>query len=212
MGIWKYNKLCRYVDLPTLRFASSCVSSFYITEDSTPDLTFSSISPAFPTRTPAIEVSTHPSEGKKSAMHCFDGTLDNFIDRIRRCAISRIIEIRWLRIWPAAEGEWGVSFETDRWIGLHCKVALSWRHGICDHIQTELKWILSGLLSYVHSSRQTGNEISRIHIYLAPSMLSSGHASRRLNPLLAGYDWDPPSKTLSKYMISVLTGRTSSIG
>ena len=85
-------------------------------------------------------------------MHCFDGTLDNFIDRIRRCAISRIIEIRWLRIWPAAEGEccaWGISFETDRCTGLHCKVALSWRHGTCDHIQMELKWILSGLLSYV---------------------------------------------------------------
>jgi len=54
-----------------------------------------------PTRTPAIKVSSHPSEGKKR-MRCFDITLDN---RIRRCAISRIIEIRWLGIWSAAGGE-----------------------------------------------------------------------------------------------------------
>ena len=57
-----------------------------------------------PTRMPAIEVSTHPSEGKKG-MYCFDVMLEMFIDCIRRCAISRIIEIRWLRIWSAAGGE-----------------------------------------------------------------------------------------------------------
>ncbi|KIJ91307.1 hypothetical protein K443DRAFT_686150 [Laccaria amethystina LaAM-08-1] len=46
---------------------------------------------------PAIGLSTRLSEGKKR-MHCFNVTLDNFIDRIRRCAISRIMEIRCLRI------------------------------------------------------------------------------------------------------------------
>ena len=75
-----------------------------------------------PARTPAIEVSTRPSEGKKG-MHCStdDVTLDTFIDCIRRCAISRIIEIPQLGIWSAAGGEccawsWGISIETDRCI------------------------------------------------------------------------------------------------
>ena len=50
-----------------------------------------------------------------------DVTLDNFIDCIRRCAISRIIEVPQLGIWSAAGGEccawsWGISIETDRCI------------------------------------------------------------------------------------------------
>ena len=58
-----------------------------------------------PTRMiPSNEVSIHPSEGKKG-MYCFDVMLEKFIDCIRRCAISRIIEIRWLRMWSAAGGE-----------------------------------------------------------------------------------------------------------
>ena len=127
-----YDKLCRYVSVVYAQvWLKWCV--VFLTEDSTPgrwDKMAARSSPFealiipygiawgnIKARSPSISLTFPPErlpskcppalakEKKACIASTDDVTLDNFIDRIRRCAISRIIEIRWLLIWSAAGGE-----------------------------------------------------------------------------------------------------------